>query len=326
MAQAPVSATATSSQSGDTTTTTVVLRNTSTGKTPAFYVDAHVVDSAGKPVLPVQWSDNEVSLWPGEQTTVTASYRTSDLHGSAPSVRVSGWNVATQTVPAGSGGGPDTQPPSVPANVHTTSVAANSVGLAWDASTDNVGVTGYDVYRDGAPLTTSTGAAATDSTAAPSTTYSYTVRARDAAGNTSGFSTPVSVTTPAGGGSNKYEAENATISQGTVANNHLNFSGTGFVDYTNVNGSYVEWTVSAASAGNATLTFRVANGTTVNRPMDISVNGVTVAAGVAFGPTANWDTWVDVNVTVPLNAGTNTVRATATTANGGPNVDYLSVH
>ena len=49
------------------------------------------------PVLPVRWNDNEVSLWPGESTTLTATYRTADLNGATPSVRVSGWNVATST-------------------------------------------------------------------------------------------------------------------------------------------------------------------------------------------------------------------------------------
>src|SRR4029450_1235280 len=59
---------------------------------------------------------------------------------------------------------------------------------------------------------------------------------------------------------NRYEAENAVISQGTVATNHTGFSGTGFVDYNNVVGSSVTWTVNAAAAGAATLTFRFANG------------------------------------------------------------------
>ena len=76
----------------------MTLRNTGSGTTPAFFVDAHLVDSAGKPVLPIQWSDNEVTLWPGESTTLTATYRTADLHGSAPSVRVSGWNIGTTTI------------------------------------------------------------------------------------------------------------------------------------------------------------------------------------------------------------------------------------
>jgi hypothetical protein len=97
------------------------------------------------------------------------------------------------------------------------------------------------------------------------------------------------------------------------------------VDYTNVTGSYVQWSINVAAAGTATVAIRFANGTTTNRPMDITVNGTVVASGKAFNPTANWDTWQTTTVTIPVNAGTNTVRATATTANGGPNVDYIDV-
>ena len=91
-----------SAQQGADTVTTVVLRNIGSGTTPAFFTDAHLVDAAGTPVLPVRWSDNEVTLWPGESVTLTATYRTADLHGSTPSVRVSGWNIGTTTVAAGS--------------------------------------------------------------------------------------------------------------------------------------------------------------------------------------------------------------------------------
>ncbi|MCO6009636.1 hypothetical protein NE236_32155 [Actinoallomurus purpureus] len=63
MAAATVSATASSKAAADgTTTTTVTLKNTGTGKTPAFFLDAHVVDASGRPVLPVRWSDNVVSV------------------------------------------------------------------------------------------------------------------------------------------------------------------------------------------------------------------------------------------------------------------------
>ena len=122
-----------------------------------------------------------------------------------------------------------------------------------------------------------------------------------------------------------YQAENATISQGVVATNHLGYTGTGFVDYTNVAGSYVEFTVNAAAAGATTLAFRHANGTTANRPMDITVNGSLVGNDVAFNPTGNWDTWAVVSLNATLNAGGNTVRATAVTASGGPNLDKLTV-
>ncbi|MFF8427938.1 sugar-binding domain-containing protein [Streptomyces sp. NPDC016566] len=100
MAQAPVSATASTESSGGTSTTTVTLRNTGSGRTPSLFTDVHLVDAQGKPVLPVRWSDNEVALWPGESVTLTATYRTADLHGSAPGVRVSGWNTPERTVPA----------------------------------------------------------------------------------------------------------------------------------------------------------------------------------------------------------------------------------
>ena len=123
----------------------------------------------------------------------------------------------------------------------------------------------------------------------------------------------------------RYEAENAMISQGTVDSDHPGYSGSGFVNYTNVTGSYVQWTVNAAQAGTVTLTFRFANGTTVNRPMDVSVNGTVARPGLAFPGTGAWTSWQSVTTTVNLNAGANTIRATATTANGGPNVDFLEV-
>src|SRR5262249_27999755 len=90
-----------------------------------------------------------------------------------------------------------------------------------------------------------------------------------------------------------YQAQNAPLSQGTVATNDTGFPGTGFVDYTNLAGSYVEWTVGAAAAGSVGFEIRYANGSTVNRPMDITVNGTLVAGNLAFSPTGNWDTWAN---------------------------------
>jgi hypothetical protein len=71
------------------------------------------------------------------------------------------------------------------------------VQLTWTAATDNVGVASYDIYRDGT-LLQSTGAttSASDPTVSPGASYSYVVRARDAAGNVSGPSNAVSVTVP----------------------------------------------------------------------------------------------------------------------------------
>jgi polygalacturonase len=121
---------------------------------------------------------------------------------------------------------------------------------------------------------------------------------------------------------NRLEAESATC-DGTVDSDHPGFSGTGFCNTTNAVGASVEWSVNAASAGNATLTLGYANGTTVDRPMDIVVNGTTVASAMSFTGNGDWNSWRTATVTAPLVAGANTVRAVAITANGCPNLDYL---
>jgi trimeric autotransporter adhesin len=92
---------------------------------------------------------------------------------------------------------PDTQAPSVPTGLSASSIASTSFTLSWSPSTDNVGVTGYDVYRSGTLLGTVTGTSTNVTGLTASTTYSMTVRARDAAGNVSAASNALSVTTAA---------------------------------------------------------------------------------------------------------------------------------
>jgi chitodextrinase len=93
----------------------------------------------------------------------------------------------------------DNQPPSVPTGLSKGQVAENSVSLAWSPSTDNVGVTAYDVYRNGYLATSTSGSAtlAVVANLAPSTTYQLTVRARDASGNVRAPSAPLTMTTGA---------------------------------------------------------------------------------------------------------------------------------
>src|SRR3954471_1206421 len=132
-------------------------------------------------------------------------------------------------------------------------------------------------------------------------------------------------TTTANAATVEYQAENASISKGVVESNHAGFTGTGFVNYDNALGGYVEWTVPAVNGSSGTaLVFRYANGTATNRSLQISVNGVIVANNVAFPGTGAWTTWKEVTVTAPLNGGDNKIRATAMTTDGGPNMDRLS--
>ncbi|WP_109301265.1 endonuclease [Aquimarina sp. AU474] len=93
------------------------------------------------------------------------------------------------------GGGEDTVAPGTPSNLVSNNTTETSTILTWNASTDNVGVTGYDIYRDGSLLNTSSTASFNVSGLTANTTYTFFVRAKDAAGNVSAASNTVNVTT-----------------------------------------------------------------------------------------------------------------------------------
>jgi chitodextrinase len=101
-------------------------------------------------------------------------------------------NTATVTTPDGI-------PPSAPSGLTASAVSTTRIDLSWNASTDNVGVTGYEIFRNGTLLATwGIFEAYSDKTVSPSTTYQYQVRARDQAGNRSEFSNTATATTPSG--------------------------------------------------------------------------------------------------------------------------------
>jgi len=134
-------------------------------------------------------------------TTFRYQVRATDAAGNVSAVS----NTVTATTQSGGGG--DTQAPSTPANLTAPSTTASSISLAWSASTDNVGVTGYQILR--APGTTGgtftqIGTSATtsfvNSGLTANTSFRYQVRATDAAGNVSAVSNTVTAMTQAGGG------------------------------------------------------------------------------------------------------------------------------
>ncbi|MBO3744457.1 fibronectin type III domain-containing protein [Streptosporangiaceae bacterium NEAU-GS5] len=113
-------------------------------------------------------------------------------------------SAVSNTVTVTTMGGTDTQAPTAPTNLAASGITTTSITLTWAASTDNVGVTGYDVLR--APGTTggtfavvgtATNATFTDTGLTANTTFRYQVRARDAAGNLSAVSNTVTATTSA---------------------------------------------------------------------------------------------------------------------------------
>ncbi|MFC7642465.1 cellulose binding domain-containing protein [Streptosporangium lutulentum] len=110
----------------------------------------------------------------------------------------------TFTTTTGGGGG-DTSPPTAPGGLAASATTSTGTTLNWTASTDDTGVTGYDILRapgaSGGTFTqagTSTTTTFGDTGLTPSTTYRYQVRARDAAGNTSPVSNTTEVTTQPG--------------------------------------------------------------------------------------------------------------------------------
>ncbi len=92
-------------------------------------------------------------------------------------------------------GTPDTEAPTAPSNLTASGVTQTTATLTWTASTDNVAVTGYNVYQDGSLLGTVTNTSYNVTGLSPSTTYSFHVTAKDAAGNVSEASNILAVTT-----------------------------------------------------------------------------------------------------------------------------------
>ncbi len=121
------------------------------------------------------------------------------------------WNTSSATG--------DTQAPTAPSGLSATAASSTRVDLAWTGSTDDLGVTGYRIYRDGAMVGSVGNAAAyPDTTARAGTTYDYHVRAVDAAGNESGPSETRSVRTPV---TMRFgAAADARVEQANPASNH----------------------------------------------------------------------------------------------------------
>jgi hypothetical protein len=118
------------------------------------------------------------------------------------------------------------------------------------------------------------------------------------------------------------EAENAVLNTVIVASNHSGYTGTGFGDYINSSGDYIEWNLNNVQEGSASLSFRYANGATTNRPMKLEVNGVVVASSLSFTATGGWANWSTSSITTNLLAGNNKIRLTAI-GYSGPNIDHL---
>ncbi len=149
------------------------------------------------------------------------------------------------TCPSDCGVCSDTQSPSIPTNLSATAVSSSQINLSWIASTDNVGVTGYRIYRIGTQIGTSVSNSYSNIGLIANTTYSYTVSAYDAAGNVSAQSSSASATTLPP--SANIEAESGTLTSPMQIISDSSASG----------GSYIR--TNTVDQGTASYSFNIAN-------------------------------------------------------------------
>jgi glucose/arabinose dehydrogenase/PKD repeat protein len=196
---------------------------------------------------------------------------------------------------------PDTIPPSIPTGLTATAVSTTQINLSWSASTDNVQVTGYQVFRSGNLVGTSTTTSYNDTGLSPSTPYSYTVQAVDAAANPSGQSAPasdmtlapdtilptVTITAPTG-----TMALSGTVAISANASDNIGVAGVTFlVDNVVIGGSEdttapysVSWDTTSVSNGVHTIVARArdtSNNINDSLPVMLTVSNAQMASLVA---------------------------------------------
>ena len=133
------------------------------------------------------WIEAIVDLSQYSGDTVQLRFRGTTNTSWQGDIAIDAFNIVTAFV--------DTQVPTSPTNLTVTEETASSVGLAWNASTDNVAVVAYEVFQGNALLGEVAGTSANVTGLAEGTTYQFSVRARDGAGNFSSASNTVTATT-----------------------------------------------------------------------------------------------------------------------------------
>ncbi|WP_447007053.1 cellulase family glycosylhydrolase [Saccharothrix isguenensis] len=209
-----------------------------------------------------------------------------------------------------SGTGPDTTPPSTPGTPTASGVTSTGATLSWTASSDNVGVTGYDVVRVNGTTETAAGSSTTNSAnitgLSAGTAYTFAVYARDAAGNRSARSGTVAVTTQSGGGGTGACAVTYRVTgqwQGGFQGD-VKVANTGT---TAVNGWTLRWTwangqtVSQSWGATTTQSGATLSATNVSYTGNIPVNG-----SVSFGFIGSWNGTNSVPTSFTLNGASCT--------------------
>lgn len=287
-----------------------------------------------------EWNKYGSQQSAAKSLTAGQSYYVEVLHkegdgGDNLAVGWTGPDIATTTVVDGSFLSPyappeDTQAPSAPTGLTSPSKSDTTVSLSWTASTDNVGVTGYDIYRGATLVGSTTGATTFTATGlTASTTYSFTVKAKDAAGNVSAASDALNVTTnaPSSGGNLLVNPGFETDSGGRPAswiyeqdyyisrNTSVYRSGSASLRVNGDSGPWMGWYQDVDASAGTTYTFDgyvnipVNNGSTLRFKIQfLSANGTILADHVAAVFTGTTSEFVNVHASYTAPSGTAKVR------------------
>ncbi|KZS38024.1 hypothetical protein AWE51_18435 [Aquimarina aggregata] len=205
------------------------------------------------------------------------------------------------------GTGGDTEPPSIPSGLSVSNITSSSLTLSWNAATDNIGVTGYDIYQANTLVSSSTGTTTNLTGLASNTAFQFSIKAKDAAGNVSDFSNAVTATTlPANisycsaSANNTSDEYISNVQIGTINNTSAAENG-GYSDFTSI-----ATTLSKGVSNTITITptwtgtvYREAYSVWIdyNRDGDFNDSGEQV-----WSKPASRTTPLSGNFTVPANA------------------------
>ncbi|WP_299120966.1 endonuclease [uncultured Tenacibaculum sp.] len=245
-----------------------------------------LIDLIGNPTSSSTFAQDKTLQRKSTITSPNSSYTSSE------------WNTLSKDTFGGLGnhtieGGtpPDSQAPTAPSNLTVSSVTQTSANLSWTAATDNTAVTGYDIYRGTTKIgtTTNTSYSVTGLTAASN--YTFSVKAKDAAGNTSAASNVVGITT-----------KSVTV---TYCDSKGNNSSYEYIDNVAIGGIS---NATSSNSGYGNFTSQTAN-------LSYGSNTIIVSAGFASTSyTEFWKVWIDFNKNGTFESNEEVVSGSSSSA------------
>lgn len=122
-----------------------------------------------------------------------------------------------------------------------------------------------------------------------------------------------------------YQAETAHLFKAFNEIKNDGYYGSSYINFDNETGSYIELRIGMAAEGEQSIEIRFANGSTSDRPMQLSVNGNIIGETLLFPPSGSWTNWDTLKLTTYLPAGIHLLRLSSTGSEGGPNIDQIEI-